>query len=198
MDIGTGSFLVKAARDVISEYLRSGERLKIDNRPALCEKLGVFVTLETYPGRDLRGCIGYPEPKLRLSDALADSAISAATRDPRFPPLEEEELANVTIEVTVLSAPELVEVSAPADYLARIKVGRDGLIVERGFCRGLLLPQVPIDYSWTAKDFIEHTCLKAGLSEHAWQEQGTRVYRFSGELFREESPGGKVSKKEFL
>lgn len=197
MDVEMGAFLVRTARDAIKEYLETGNRLKPDKNAALEEKRGVFVTLETYPERELRGCIGYPEPTHSISEALVDSAISAAVRDPRFPPLELGELASIIIEVTVLSPPNLVSVKSPAEYMHSIKVGRDGLIVENGFCRGLLLPQVPVDYSWTAKDFIEHTCLKAGLDEHAWLNQGTKVYSFSGELFREESPGGKVAKKEF-
>ncbi len=197
MDVEMGAFLVRTARDAIKEYLETGNRLKPDKNAALEEKRGVFVTLETYPERELRGCIGYPEPTHRLSEALVDSAVSAATRDPRFPPLELGELSSIIIEVTVLSPPNLVSVKSPAEYMHSIKVGRDGLIVENGVCRGLLLPQVPVEYSWTVKDFIEHTCLKAGLGEHDWLNPGTRVYSFSGELFREESPGGNVAKKEF-
>ncbi len=197
MDVETGSFLVKIAREAITEYLRTGGRFKPQNRAGLEEKLGVFVTLETYPKKELRGCIGYPEPTHKLSEALVDSAISAATRDPRFPPVDDGELEHIVIEVTVLSPPQLIRANSHADYLRSIKVGRDGLIVENGVCRGLLLPQVPVEYSWTVKDFIEHTCLKAGLDEHAWQEPSTKVYSFSGELFCEQSPKGSVVKKEF-
>jgi len=197
MDVETGSFLVKTAREAIAEYLRTGVKRKPPVRSGLEEKLGVFVTLETYPGKELRGCIGYPEPTHALSEALVDSAIYAATRDPRFPKVGAAELERLVIEVTVLSPPQLIAVNSPSDYMRSIKVGRDGLIVENGGCRGLLLPQVPVEYSWTVKDFIEHTCLKAGLDEYAWQEPDTKIYSFSGELFCEQSPNGSVVKKEF-
>lgn len=192
MDISKGTELVKIARKAIEEYLENGGvyKPKTGNK---YEKSGVFVTLKTHPDNELRGCIGYPEPT-ELMPALVDSAISAATRDPRFPSVEKEELGNLLIEVTVLSKPELMKVASPSEYLNKIKIGRDGLIVEKGPCKGLLLPIVPVEYSWAPLEFLCHTCLKAGLESDAWQEKDTKVYCFKGELFSEEKPKGKITK----
>jgi len=192
MDISKGAELVKIARKAIEEYLEQGRmhKPKAENK---YEKSGVFVTLKTYPDDELRGCIGYPEPT-ELLPALVDSAISAATRDPRFPPVEKEELDTLVIEVTVLSKPELMKATSPGEYLERIKIGRDGLIVEKGHCKGLLLPIVPVEYSWAPLEFLEHTCLKAGLESDAWQGKDTKVYSFKGELFSEEKPKGRIAK----
>jgi len=192
MDVSKGAELVKIARKTIEEYLENGGVYK-PKTVGKYEKSGVFVTLKTYPDDELRGCIGYPEPT-ELLPALVDSAISAATRDPRFPPVEKEELESLVVEVTVLSKPELMKVASPGEYLTKIKIGRDGLIVEKGAYKGLLLPIVPVEYSWAPLEFLCHTCLKAGLGADAWQDKETKVYCFKGELFSEEKPKGRISK----
>jgi len=156
------------------------------------KKSGVFVTLNTYPDRDLRGCIGYPEPIMPLVEAVLDSAVSAAARDPRFEPVTARELGRIVVEVSLLTPPELVKVKDPREYLKAISIGRDGLIADNGFGRGLLLPQVPVEQGWDVHEFLDHTCMKAGLPAAAWTEKGTRLYRFSAEIFDELEPGGRV------
>lgn len=192
MELEKGAELVKTARKAIECYLRDGRTLN-PGTPEESEEKGVFVTLKTHPKGELRGCIGHPEPGELLS-ALIDSAISAATRDPRFPPVSEDELEGLIIEVTILSKPEIMRVSDPKEYLEKIKIGRDGLIVEKNWSKGLLLPIVPVEYSWTPIEFLQHTCMKAGLEPDAWQDKGTKVYSFQGELFSEEMPKGKIIK----
>lgn len=156
------------------------------------KKSGVFVTLNTYPDRDLRGCIGYPEPIMPLVGAVIDSAVSAAARDPRFVPVTARELGHIVVEVSLLTPPELVKVKDPREYLKAIIIGRDGLIADNGFGRGLLLPQVPVEQGWDVHEFLDHTCMKARLPADAWTEKGTRLYRFTAEIFDEIAPGGNV------
>ena len=160
---------------------------------------GAFVTLNKYesPGNPLRGCIGYIEPTYSLYDAIHNVSISSAIEDPRFPNVTIEEMDNITIEISILTPPELIQVSNPEDYLNKIVIGRDGLIAERGMRRGLLLPQVPVDHerNWDVETFLSHTCQKAWLSPDSWTSLDTKIYSFQAILFEEESPRGEVVRK---
>jgi uncharacterized protein (TIGR00296 family) len=191
-----GKFAVKAARKTIMALLTNKSKPKFKFPEIFNEKSGVFVTLNTYPDNQLRGCIGYPEPREKLRLALVDSAISASTRDPRFNPVRKSELKHIVIEVSLLTPPKLIKVDNPKEYFKKIKIGRDGLIVEKGMNRGLLLPQVPIEWKWTVEEFLSHTCMKAGLSPDSWFEKDTKFYKFSAEIFSETEPGGKVVRKK--
>lgn len=194
--IKEGEYLVRLARKTIETYLREGRPPKVEDVPEkFRERAGVFVTLESYPDKELRGCIGYPEPVYPLIDALIKAAVSAATRDPRFTPVSLEEMDNLVVEVSVLSKPELIK-APPRDYPKKIILGRHGLIAERGFNRGLLLPQVAMDEGWDAEEFLSHTCMKAGLMPDAWLQRGTKIYRFEGIVFAEVSPRGKVVERK--
>jgi len=179
-------FLLKLARDTLEAKLSGKEHKKPAAYDEIFNELrGVFVTLNTKDG-DLRGCIGYPEPVKPLIDAVITSAVSAATQDPRFPPVTKEELPKLKIEITVLTKPDLVEVHHPAQYTHELTIGKDGLIVEQGFRKGLLLPQVAWDWGWNEKQFLEHTCEKAGLAKDAYKElEKTKVYKFQGQIFKE-------------
>ena len=171
-----GEFAVKTARKVIEEYLKTGEFYKPSNYPQkFREKAGVFTTLRTHPEKQLRGCIGIPEPIMPLIDALVRSAISAATDDPRFIPVGYEEMNRITVEVSLLTPPERILVKNPKEYPYRIKVGRDGLIVRRGYYSGLLLPQVAVEYGWTEEELLAQTCWKAGLNMDCWLLEGTEI-----------------------
>jgi len=195
MDLKKGKSLVEIARKTIETWVRDGRKFSPKGYPPeFDEKMGVFTTLHTYPGNELRGCIGYPEPVLPLIDALVDSAISA-TADPRFPRLSEAELKNVVVEVSVLTPPEIIRVRKPEEYLSKIEVGKDGLIIESGFCRGLLLPQVPVEWGWDCRTFLENLCRKAGLSAEKWLSPEAKIYRFHSEIFSESMPGGPVNKQ---
>jgi AmmeMemoRadiSam system protein A len=139
---------------------------------------GAFVTLRTKDG-DLRGCIGSIHPVHPLFHAVTSSAISAAFRDPRFAPVQPDELPRLEIEISVMGPIEIV-----AD-VEEIMVGRDGLIVSRGRQAGLLLPQVATEYGWERETFLMQTCVKAGLAPTAWRLQDTRIERFAAEVFGE-------------
>jgi uncharacterized protein (TIGR00296 family) len=194
-----GEFIVKLARRAVEEYLKNG---KIIN-PAkgvpkkLLEKCGVFVTINSVRGdhKELRGCIGYPYPTTMLAQAVIESAISSASQDPRFCPLSSKELDHVVFEVSVLTPPELVKTDNPKKYLSHIKVGKDGLIIERGGCKGLLLPQVPVEWQWDEEEFLCQCCIKAGLPPDNWLLKDTNVYKFQAIIFEEETPGGEIKRK---
>ncbi|MCX8197233.1 MAG: TIGR00296 family protein [Candidatus Micrarchaeota archaeon] len=194
-----GAYLVRLARNAIETYLKEGKKAVPEKTSAVfAEKRGVFVTLEEYPTKELRGCIGYPLPIKELALATVDCALSAAFDDPRFPPLELGELSRCIVEVSVLTVPEEIKVSSPAEYPKKIKVGRDGLIIEYGYASGLLLPQVPVEWNWNEKEFLSHLCQKAGLPADMWLSPSAKIKRFEAEIFCEEKPGGKVVKKKLV
>ena len=180
-----GKYLIKIAKLAIENYLEDGKKINVpkDCPEHLKEKLGVFVTLNK--NKELRGCIGYPEPIAPLIDATIDVAISAAVNDPRFPKLTNEELKYIELEVTVLTKPEFLAVSDPSNYSNEISIGRDGLIIEKGFNKGLLLPQVATEYNMDSETFLANTCIKAGLSSDCWNSKETKVYTFQGQIFKE-------------
>lgn len=190
-----GEKAVKFAREVVDGYVKGKKIEDRDLGKKFREKSGAFVTILTYPDRGLRGCIGIPEPIYDLKTSIIESAKSA-TRDPRFPPLTREELPNIIIEVTILTPPRLIEVRSPKEYLEKIKIGRDGLIVEKGFYRGLLLPQVPVEWKWDVEEFLSQTCIKAGLPPDAWIDEDTKVYSFQGQIFAEREPYGEVEERK--
>jgi len=191
-----GEMLVKTARAVVTEFLKTKNKMKLDKdfEESFSSNAGVFVTLNHQS--NLRGCIGYALPDKKLFNALQEAAISAATEDPRFPSVIFEELDQITFEVTVLTPPQEIEVSDPLEYPSKIKVGRDGLIVKAGFNSGLLLPQVPKEYGWNEEDFLDHTCEKAGLPKEQWKEKDTKILKFEGIVFTEQSPGGSVVREK--
>ena len=192
-----GEIAVRYARAVVENHVAGRAIPEFEFGEVFGKKMGAFVTLNTYPDKMLRGCIGIPEPIMALKDAIHESAVSA-TRDPRFPPLSKNEVDKIVVEVTALTPPQPIEVENPADYVKHIEVGRDGLIAERGFWRGLLLPQVPVEYGWDAGQFLSQTCVKAGLPPDAWMDGETKIYRFQGEVFSETEPYGEVKRIELL
>jgi AmmeMemoRadiSam system protein A len=137
---------------------------------------GAFVTLRM-KGR-LRGCIGYPEPERPLVEVVERCAVSAAISDPRFPPLSAAEWKDVDLELSVLGPIE------PVQDIRDVIIGRDGLIAEFGRRRGLLLPQVAIEWKWDAVEFASQTCIKAGLPPDAWKK-GAKLFKFEAEVFSE-------------
>lgn len=195
IDIKNGKNTVKYARNVIEEYVKNKKIPLCNFSGVFKDKKGAFVTIHTYPDYNLRGCIGIPLPVMSLCDAIKEGATSA-THDPRFPPLKEEELDDIVIEVTVLSTPKLIKIKNPKDYFKDIVIGRHGLIVEQGFYKGLLLPQVPVEQGWNKEEFLNHTCIKAGLMPDAWFDKQTKVYKFGGQVFTEIKPRGEIKEKK--
>ena len=195
-----GKFLVNLARQTVTEYLKNGKILQVPESVStkLMEPCGVFVTLNSYNNgeKTLRGCIGLPYPTTPLAQAVIEAALSAATRDPRFPPVAPEELDQIIFEVSVLTPPERVKVEKPTDYPSKIKVGQDGLIVEKSYCKGLLLPQVPVEFNWGAEEFLCQCSMKGGLSPDSWLLKDTKIYRFQAIIFEEALPKGQIKLKK--
>lgn len=197
----SGEYLVKLARKTVETYLSQGEKLKIpsDAPKNLFDKSGVFVTLKSSGSDDqkyLRGCIGRIQSASSLIESTIDSAIDSAINDPRFPQVNENEMKEIVIEVSILTVPMKMNVEDPHEYLSKIVIGKHGLIAEKGFYRGLLLPQVPVEQHWNIKEFLNHTCMKAGLSPSSWKDLNVNIYRFEGIIFTETKPDGKIIKKE--
>ena len=195
LGVDEGMKAVNFARDAIEQYVKNNKISSTDlKEKVFAEKQGAFVTIHTFPDHNLRGCIGIPLPVMPLKNAIAEGARSA-TKDPRFPPLAESELYNIIIEVTILTKPEIIEVNQPQDYLSNIEIGRDGLIVEQGLYKGLLLPQVPVEQGWNKEEFLSHTCMKAGLMPDAWFDKNTKISKFTGQIFAEIKPRGEIKEK---
>ncbi len=192
---GDGELAVKIARAVVESHVKKAKAPDFEVPAIFKQKSGVFVTLTTFPDDDLRGCIGYPEPVAPLIDALKDAAVSASSRDPRFPPVKEAELRRIRVEVSLLTPPEEIKVRKQKDLVACVNVGKDGLIMQRGWARGLLLPQVPVEWGWDTEEFLCQTCIKAGMTPDSWLQEGTKCFKFQAEVFSEENPGGKVKRR---
>ncbi len=193
-----GKFLINLVRRTVKIFLETGKRPETpeDTPKKLFQKCGVFVTINTVHGKEkeLRGCIGYPYPTDPLVEAVIDSAINASTADPRFPPMCLSELGSSVFEVSVLTPPVQVQVENPKEYIKQVKVGEDGLIIEKGYNKGLLLPQVPVEWSWCEEEFLCQCCMKAGLPPDSWLTKGTKIYRFKAIIFEEQTPNGEVKR----
>jgi uncharacterized protein (TIGR00296 family) len=197
LSLEEGKFLVELARKTVEEYLKTRKHSKVPENTTrkLLQPCGVFVTINSkHEEKELRGCIGFPYPTTPLAQATIEAAICSSTQDPRFEPLSINELDTVVFEVSVLTPPEIIEVKKPTEYPSKIKVGEDGLIVEGGFCKGLLLPQVPVEYKWNEEEFLCQCCLKAGLPPDCWLMKETKIYKFHGEVFEETKPKGEIIK----
>ena len=168
--------LLKIAREAIADHVGAAPAHVPDEVEILARPGAAFVTLHKRGA--LRGCIGHIESVQPLGQVVPRCAVSAATSDPRFPPLAPDELDAIEIEISLLGP--LEPITGPQDIL----VGRHGLVVERGWQRGLLLPQVATEWQWNAQQFLAHTCEKAGLPPDAWQKDA-KIWRFEAEVFSE-------------
>lgn len=181
-----GDEAVRLAREAVESEVLGRPLGYTPTDPRFSEPSGAFVTISTFPDHGLRGCIGIPLPLMPLGDAV-ERAGRSACHDPRFPDLTEGELGGVTVEVTVLTVPQMIE-GGPDDVLRSIEIGRDGLIIECAGRSGLLLPQVPVEWGWDAETYLEHLSMKAGLPAGAWRRPDARISAFRGEMHTEAEP----------
>jgi len=169
--------LLGIARRAVFEAVQRGRLLQVDSLAgALANPSGVFVTLRWR--RRLRGCIGQVEAIEPMGQAVARCAMAAALEDPRFDPVRPDELIDLEIEISAISRLEKI-------LLEEIEVGRHGLMVTRGYQRGLLLPQVASEFRWTRERFLEETCVKGGMERQAWKDPAARIEAFTAEVFSE-------------
>ena len=168
--------LLALARDAISAHVMRGAPPAIPSCPAALERGGAFVTIHNQD--QLRGCIGHIEADSTRGQIIARCAVQACSSDPRFSPVAVGELAHLDVELSLLGPLEAFTDAA------QIEIGRHGLVIERGWNRGLLLPQVATEWGWDALTFLAHTCRKAGLPADAWKS-GTTLLRFEAEVFGE-------------
>jgi AmmeMemoRadiSam system protein A len=175
--------LLRLARESITAHVAGGRTPTVD-LDGVCGRRGAaFVTL--HARRELRGCIGHLQVDDPLGHVVPRCAIGACSRDPRFPAVVERELPDIEIEVSLLGPLESIEGAS------HIEIGRHGLVIELGWNRGLLLPQVAVEWKWDADEFLGHTCRKAGLPRAAWKD-GAKLWRFEAEVFSEAGWAGQA------
>jgi len=172
--------LLDLARKALEEVVRFGTMSEpAEPAGALQTPCDAFVTL--LKGRRLRGCIGHIEARRPLYATVRECARAAALDDPRFDPVTPAELPSLQLEISVLSPMQDVTPQ-------QIEVGRHGLLISRGAQRGLLLPQVAVEWNWNREQFLEETCMKAGLPADAWQH-GARIQAFTAQILKEPTKG---------
>ncbi len=170
--------LLEIARKTILDKIKKDE---IEKEPAsskgLGQPCGAFVSL--HKQGQLRGCIGTFTSPRPLVNTVQEMAVSSSQQDPRFPPVQEEEMPDIDIEISVLSP--LREIKDTSE----IEVGRHGIYITKGFYSGVLLPQVATEYGWDRETFLQHTCMKAGLPPETWKEEGVKIEIFEAQVFGE-------------
>jgi uncharacterized protein (TIGR00296 family) len=187
-----GKYLIDVSRQAIKHYGLTRKYLEVYNAPAKYQvKSGAFVTVKDKKNQ-LLGCIGRPYPSDTLLKNVIQSAVDAAYYDPRFEPLDPKSADSVLLEVSILSPPEEVNFKVPEELVNKIKVGRDGIIVEWALGSGLLLPQVPVEEGWSVEEYLSYGCLKAGGDRNLWKRGNMRIYRFTASVFSEQQPNGPV------
>ncbi len=176
--------LLKLARNTIKSLfipVIETPSFDIDSHPIFSSNSGAFVTITK--NKNLRGCIGYIISDRPLLETVKDAAMQAATSDPRFPALNENEFNEIDLEISILSEP------FPLKNYDEIVVGRHGLILEEGFHRGLLLPQVPIEHNLNRDEYLTALCQKAGVFSYLWKEKQLELKAFTATVFSEKDLG---------
>jgi len=183
-----GKKLCNLARNYIEAFF-TGKKVKIpeDLRSILAYPKGVFVTLYNKNTHSLRGCIGYPIARYSLGRSLKDAALGAAFQDSRFSSLKREETRDIVVEVSILNELQKIKGTTSEEIKKEIQLGRDGLVIENPFGAGLLLPQVAIEYGWKVEEFLKNLCRKAELSDDAWMDNNSKLYKFQSVVFKEQN-----------
>lgn len=178
LSVESQRLLLQIARKTIESHLNHGVQPTFEiSHTELLVKRGVFVSL--HKGEELRGCIGYITSQNSLVQTVAEAVVGAATKDPRFEPIQAKELVEIEIEISVLSPLERLQ------KVGDIEIGVHGLYVTQGRQSGLLLPQVATSYSWDRPQFLQQTCRKAGLPDDEWKKPDTEIYLFSAQILVE-------------
>ncbi len=179
------ALLVSAAREAVMSRVRGSDVPPTPAGVSAAEPGGVFVTVRC--GGSLRGCTGFLEPRMPLIEAVRRCAASAASEDSRFPPVLEEDLPDLAVEISILSPPR------PAADPTALEIGRHGIIVARGARKGLLLPQVAVEHGFGVEEFLDAGCRKASLAAGAWRDADVTVELFTAEVFGD--PAGPMASR---
>jgi AmmeMemoRadiSam system protein A len=173
------AILLEIARKAIDAYIRTGELPSVEPREekALNVRSGCFVSIKQ--AGNLRGCIGNFQSEHPLFREVAEIAVASATKDPRFYPMKKEDLNDFSLEISVLSPLSKIE------NFEEIEVGKHGIYLEKGYYRGVLLPQVAVEHDWDRETFLSQTCLKAGLPSDSWKAEDAEIYIFRAQIFGE-------------
>jgi AmmeMemoRadiSam system protein A len=177
------ALLLSVAREAITAHVERRQPRLAPIEGVLAQAGGAFVSLHAHG--ELRGCIGHIEADRPLGEVIPRCAVGACSTDPRFPAVTAEELAALAVEISLLGP--LEEAGGPE----AIEIGRHGVLVESGWHRGLLLPQVATEWRWDSETFLAHTCRKAGLARDAWKH-GVKLWRFEAEVFGDAQAAGAV------
>ena len=174
--------LLAIARQAIIQGVKNGqEYIEPREERALNQRNGCFVTIKQ--NGQLRGCIGNFQSELPLFKEVAQMAQASASKDPRFYPLKEQDLENISLEISVLTPLQKIET------IDDIEIGKHGIYIEKSFYRGVLLPQVAVEHDWDRQTFLKQTCLKAGLPPEAWTADDADIYIFSAQVFGDANQG---------
>jgi AmmeMemoRadiSam system protein A len=178
-----GKKLIKLAKDTVKSYLDKKEyQVPEAIKKKYGDKRGVFVCIKK--NKQLRGCIGYIEAEHPIWWAVENAAKGAAFSDPRFPPTSENEMPDITFEISVLTEPKLLE-CPPEERYKHVKIGKHGLIAEKEQYKGLLLPQVFPELNVDPESALDLTCEKAGLKAREWENKDVSIYTFECQIFKE-------------
>jgi AmmeMemoRadiSam system protein A len=168
--------LLELAREAIESQVKAHTMPAPVTSPIFTQVAGAFVTI--HKRGQLRGCIGHVEADEPLVRVITRCAVAAASADPRFSPVAPDELPEIRVELSILGPLEALH------RIEDIEIGRHGLVVQQGWSRGLLLPQVAVEWKWDREMFAAETCRKAGLAPDAWAK-GAKLWRFEAEVFGE-------------
>lgn len=193
-----GRELVLGARQVVESVTSSprfSKRIIEEQLYRFNQRHGVFVAIEFYPTKAIRGLMGFTHAIAPMNQLLVDAALAAATEDPRFVSVTKHELESIIIEVSILSEPVQVRGKTLKDLKKQIKAGRDGLIIQYGYRGGLLLPIVALEEKWDTGTFLDNLCIKAGLAKHTWRVHDVTLYKFTTQVFHELEPRGDIGEQ---
>ena len=181
-----GKELLSIARSTLEKLVRREHTAKPAKYPiSFNEKMGIFCAFYKNGKRRSRAVIGLPYPLMSLVDALTEAVKTAVTGDEKFPEITPDELAEVKIEISVLTEPQIIEAMYDAKILGNIAVGSDGLFLQFGMYESYLMPQAWEGTS-SKEDFLSALCVKAGLDQDAWHDTEIHLYKFQAQSFREE------------
>ncbi|MBR9682536.1 MAG: TIGR00296 family protein [Candidatus Aenigmarchaeota archaeon] len=180
-------FMLKLVKDVIQTWVKTKKPIVVGEYPEeLNKERGVFISIYKTTGgfKHLRSTVGHAFPTKSVIRALVDYSIMSC-KDASFTYLKPEDLDGIQIKISIAGEPELIDIRSPRDYLSRIQIGKDGLVLRKGIMTGDILPEIPVGNSWDVEKYLKHLCVKTGLASNAWTNLSAKIYKFDTETFSE-------------